>query len=542
MKTLESKVIIALQARTNSTRLPGKVLLPIAGIPLVVLASKRASSIKWNVITLTSKEETDDYLCDVLATHKQSIFRGSLNNVLSRYVEAFEFYSDDAIIVRLTADNVYPDAVFIENVISQFCDDGLNYICADNENSLLPYGLSVEVTRLGCLREALKNTADVFDLEHVTPYIRRKYGVNYFKPEVLVNYSALRCTVDTLDDYLKVAKVFQLVDNPLTIDATDLIRIQQSVEEKNLNQTKLALGCVQLGMNYGITNKLGKPSLGEAHELLSVADRLGIAYFDTARAYGESESVIGQWLSNNKAKVKVITKLSPLSGLKASSNDCQVKQLVKDSVCRSVKELGVDSIHVLMLHRAHHINSYHGSIIETLKEFKNVGLIKELGVSVQTPQELCDVLDNEAITYIQLPFNILDFRWLEVIDKIKLCKVKRQLNIHVRSALLQGLLISDDPKLWKRAHVNDYARVSRWLKMKAKMLGCGSTHELCLRYVASQDWVDAVVVGAESVQQLLNNYEVLQKPTIKPQDMTKLASEAVGMVSLKSLDPSTWDK
>ena len=542
MKILRSKIVVALQARTNSSRLPGKVLLPIAGIPLAVLASKRVSSTNWEVLTLTSQEETDDYLCEVLAEHKQSFFRGSLNNVLHRYVEALECYPNDTIIVRLTADNIYPDASFIRNVISQFVDENLKYICTDNENSLLPYGLSVEVTRLGILREALQRTEDAFDLEHVTPYIRNKYGVHYFQSKREVGYGSLRCTVDTLEDYLKVAKVFQRVDNPITIDAFDLIRIQLSIEEQNINGTKLALGCAQLGLDYGITNKAGKPSLQEAYELLTAAERLNIAYLDTARAYGNSEEVIGKWLSRNKTKIAIITKLAPLTDLEDGISYHDVSQAVTDSVFESVEELGVKSLDVLMLHRAEHISSYRGEILQTLKRLQDNGFIKELGVSVQNPKELLDVLDNKAITYIQLPFNILDFRWQGTIERIKQQKFKRQLNIHVRSTLLQGLLTSDEPELWERAHVKDYRNIVNWLREKAKSLDCESVYELCLRYVVSQDWIDVIVVGAESEEQLCNSYKVLLKPLMLPQDLALIESERVGKVSLDSLDPSKWDK
>ena len=83
-------VVVAIQARTNSSRLPGKVLLPIGGYPLAVLAAKRAKQdSNFDVIVLTSNECTDDHLCKILKYHDVPFYRGELEDVLSRYVSAF---------------------------------------------------------------------------------------------------------------------------------------------------------------------------------------------------------------------------------------------------------------------------------------------------------------------------------------------------------------------------------------------------------------------------------------------------------------------
>ena len=106
--------VAVLQARTNSSRLPGKVLLPIKGIPLAVLAAKRAANTGRNVIIATSLESSDDGLAALIQSNGLRCFRGSLKNTLDRFVSALSVYDDQDIVFRLTADNVFPDGALLD--------------------------------------------------------------------------------------------------------------------------------------------------------------------------------------------------------------------------------------------------------------------------------------------------------------------------------------------------------------------------------------------------------------------------------------------
>jgi len=171
---------VVLQARTNSSRLPGKVLLPISGMPMVVLAARRAANTGRYVLVVTSEQSTDDTLCDELVRWEIPCFRGSLDDTLKRFVDALSNKSDNHIVVRLTGDNVFPDGKFIDEIIEAFLADGKEYICCIGEESGLPYGLAAEVTRLGCLRQAHLQTNSKFDREHVMPWVANNFGRNYF--------------------------------------------------------------------------------------------------------------------------------------------------------------------------------------------------------------------------------------------------------------------------------------------------------------------------------------------------------------------------
>ncbi|HEY8360977.1 MAG TPA: hypothetical protein VIL30_26255, partial [Ramlibacter sp.] len=106
--------IVVLQARTSSSRLPAKVLLPLAGMPVAVLAARRAANTGSQVIVATSTGGDDDALAGLLRDHGIPCHRGSLHDVLQRMVDAAAGYPDHSVFVRLTADNVFPDGALID--------------------------------------------------------------------------------------------------------------------------------------------------------------------------------------------------------------------------------------------------------------------------------------------------------------------------------------------------------------------------------------------------------------------------------------------
>ena len=220
-------IVYVIQARTSSSRLPAKVLLPLNRIPIAVLAAKRAANSGVKTLVVTSTEKTDDYLCEVLERNEIVYFRGSLADTLGRFVLALEDYKDDTIVVRLTADNVIPDGPFIAEVVNEFINSKYKYLSTTGESTGLPYGLSAEVMHLNSLREANLVSKDSFDREHVTPYIKRKYVGNTYNNLSYLNLAKLRCTIDTLDDFLYMARIMLEVDDVINESALNIINIMK---------------------------------------------------------------------------------------------------------------------------------------------------------------------------------------------------------------------------------------------------------------------------------------------------------------------------
>ncbi|HEX6118047.1 MAG TPA: hypothetical protein VFZ03_01265, partial [Dongiaceae bacterium] len=263
---------VILQARTTSTRLPGKVLLPVCGLPIVVLAARRAARDGIETIVATSTHGSDDALAETLNRHHVRCIRGRLDDVLARFIAATADLDDRDICVRLTSDNVFPDGDFVQRLIAAVEQSAHGYAGFSGGTAGLPYGLAGEALRIGLLRQADRATQDVHDREHVTPWVIRLCGRHApSMPRVdALDLSDLRCTIDTLEDYRAVRAALAGLDDPVAAPWPDLCRrlarwaerAQPPVPARIVAgelQASLVLGGAQFGMAYGIANRAGKP-------------------------------------------------------------------------------------------------------------------------------------------------------------------------------------------------------------------------------------------------------------------------------------------
>ena len=535
--------MVVIQARCNSSRLPGKVLLPINGLPVVVLAAKRAGNKGRKVIVATSSETSDDLLVQTVMQHGIECFRGSLENTLSRFVDALATYRNDTIVFRLTADNVIPDGQLLNEIEQDFLYRGLEYLSCNGMNSGLPYGVSVEITWLKHLRDALASNLSAYDLEHVTPYIIRKFGAQYFEKYLGRQMGHYRCTIDCLDDYLSVAKLFDKVKNSVFENAFCLIERLKGGQSQPIMRApadRLVLGTAQLGLSYGIANSCGQPSRLLSQKLIKTAIINGVQSLDTARAYGNSEEVIRDALSAGwSGRAKVITKLSPLNDCPQNADERTVNAFVDASLYHSMAALGVVQIDTLLLHRSTHFQSWNGAAWRRLLEHKKKERILTLGVSVQTPEELMISLDNDEIKHIQMPINILDWRWVNAYEKVKQIKSSRSLIIHARSVLLQGLIISKNTNHWLSAHVAKPEPIWKWLDNVQNKCQRDSIIDLCVGFVNGLDWVDGIVIGSENMEQLLENMMLVGNAALSTSQIQEI-EESRPKLGDSTLDPVKW--
>lgn len=214
---------IFIQARSNSSRLSGKAFMNIEGYYAFELAARRLNNTGIPVIVCTSDRETDDFLSAVVADKGLNLFRGDLVDVLGRFANAAVDLSEDDIIVRATADNLFPDGEFVNVLLREFEERQLSYLYANSSESDLPDGLKVELFRKKDLVEANEKARTAYEREHVTPYIISKYGAVFSKHWQGSGFGKLRATMDTLDDYLRIAMIFHGIDeDPLSISYLDL--------------------------------------------------------------------------------------------------------------------------------------------------------------------------------------------------------------------------------------------------------------------------------------------------------------------------------
>lgn len=222
------KIGCIIQARYGSTRLPGKVLLPLpmgsrtTVLEQVVTRVKKAKNID-EVIVATSDLAADDLIIKECERINVKYHRGSEKDVLKRFYDTAKANNLD-LIVRITSDCPCLDYQVIEEVIDFNRKKNDDY----TSNSLVrsyPHGLDCEVFTFKALEDAYNNADEEFQKEHVTPYIYITNKYNY-KLSVLKNftdYSDIRITLDTYDDYLAIAAVYDYLGSDFLL--ADIIKI-----------------------------------------------------------------------------------------------------------------------------------------------------------------------------------------------------------------------------------------------------------------------------------------------------------------------------
>jgi aryl-alcohol dehydrogenase-like predicted oxidoreductase len=301
---------------------------------------------------------------------------------------------------------------------------------------------------------------------------------------------------------------------------------------------ELVVGSVQLGLAYGAANRTGMPAREAALKLVKRASEAGVLAFDTARAYGEAEERLGAAL--NGRKCFTATKLSPLPQLSEGASRDEVREAVDESVSQSLTALDRKALDCLMLHRASHLTEFGGAVWERLKELKDEGTIAMLGVSVQSPKEAREALADHQVRHLQLPFNILDWRWRGA-GVIAAIAKRKDVTVHARSVFLQGLFAAGDPSIWPKIDGVDGRAVLDWLSVQAKELGRLNAADLCLAYVRGQNWIDGVVVGMENEDQLDSNLHLMSRPPLRPEDCARIEA-ARPRLPAELLDPAKWPR
>ncbi|MBX7460378.1 aldo/keto reductase [Qipengyuania huizhouensis] len=541
--TVETNLVV-LQARTGSSRLPGKALLPLGGMPLSILAAKRAANTGKRVILATSVEQSDDVLAQEAAAWGVEVVRGPLKDVLARFLKAIEGLPDNALITRLTGDNPVPDGALIDEVEAEFLDRDLDYITTTHPVSGLPYGVSVEVTRAGHLRESARNVISANAREHVTSDVIARYGATPFLGRASVGKSSFRMTVDCFDDYQTQRRVFATTTTPLTVHWSDLVAQAACglYQPSGLGSlSKIVMGTVQLGLDYGVT--LGRAvTRSEREVMIKTAIGEGVESLDTARAYGQSEDVIGSVLATGwSGRCQVVTKLDPLLELTNAHSAKEWQLAAEASVMRSCVALGAKCLDTLLVHRAAHLTVADGAVWALLLRLQEQGVIGRLGASVQTTHELELALNTPGVEHVQLPCNLLDSRWQPYYDRLEKLKDSGKLQVHVRSVFLQGLLLSDKIEDWRNANVHAPEQIIDWLTEATKVNGRINKADLCLGWALAQNWVDGVVVGADNLAQLTENLKLGRRMPLTAEAIEHLVATRPS-VSSSTLDPAQWRK
>lgn len=304
----------------------------------------------------------------------------------------------------------------------------------------------------------------------------------------------------------------------------------------DMHISKLTLGTAQLGLNYGVANIYGKPDHQKSKEILKAAADHGVNSFDTAPLYGDSEKIIGSFLSSYPHLSKppiVITKLPPIT-LNGEANSNKTYNVVREAVIKSIERLRTSRIPIYLLHRASDIDAYGGLIVESLLKLKDEGLIGVFGVSVYTPEEVQHALEVEAIQAIQIPINIFDHRLIKagLLDQLK----NKSFIVFARSIFLQGLFFLNIDNLPAGLGLAEKPlRQLRELSFQQEI----NIAEIALTFVRDLPGITSVVIGAETPNQVLEDIGLLQSLPLSS-ELREEITDLFSNLPAELINPSLW--
>ncbi|WP_349305687.1 glycosyltransferase family protein [Parachlamydia sp. AcF125] len=204
--------MIIVQARMGSTRLPGKVLRPVLGQPLLGYLIERLKAVSRadDLVVATSTQAADQAIVEFCQMAKVPVVRGSEANVLSRYVQAGQFAQAEAV-VRITADCPMIDPQIVDQLITFYREHADQYDYVTNAlTRTFPYGMEVEVFSFKQLEKAASLNPSLVEQEHVTPvfyFHQERYQI--FNVSFEKDLSRYRLTVDTPEDFQLVQRVIE---------------------------------------------------------------------------------------------------------------------------------------------------------------------------------------------------------------------------------------------------------------------------------------------------------------------------------------------
>lgn len=291
----------------------------------------------------------------------------------------------------------------------------------------------------------------------------------------------------------------------------------------------LTLGTAQLGLAYGVNNDKGMPNYEESSELLTTALDLGITSFDTARAYGESEAVLGRYFKAETREKTLITKVI--------FNE-EPKEKIKDELFRqatdSAKKLGIGRLPFLMLHREGYIEEYGDTLIKAMLALKEEGIVSGVGVSFSDKSRLLEYCSAVPFDCIQIPANMLDNAEIRSGEIKKIAE--KGTAVFVRSVYLQGLFFKDTDNLPENLK-SEKPLLDR-LHSLASDFGF-SMAEMALGFIRDTEGITSLVMGADTPDQLRESVNLLEGRPL-PEELIKEIIKLSENINPRLTKPWTW--
>lgn len=288
--------------------------------------------------------------------------------------------------------------------------------------------------------------------------------------------------------------------------------------------SKIVLGTVQMGLNYGINNLSGKIGINDSKHILEFAHDSGIRFLDTAEGYGESHKIIGQYHKEYPTKIfSVITKIP----------HTVTNAIIAINIESYLDEMNINKIDTLLFHSFKHYKE-NKLIVRRLKSIQKNGLVDKIGVSVYSNDEFEEVINDNLINVIQFPFNVFDNLSIKgfLINRAK----EKNIELHSRSVFLQGLFFKKE---------FDQNNVLKYLKNELLYIKELSFHykvpleTLLLNFCIMTDEIDKILIGVDNINHLKSNIDSCKIILFKE------IYDEINSIKIKNLNyinPSLWEK
>lgn len=260
-----------------------------------------------------------------------------------------------------------------------------------------------------------------------------------------------------------------------------------------MSSSRLALGTVQFGLDYGISNQRGQIPPAEAAAILDRASASGIDVLDTAANYGSSEEVIGRYLRAHQGRFKIVSKLPSVKTVREA-----IAQLEK-----SLKRLGVKKLYGYLLHDFETVKRS-PEIVRALARDER---IEKVGFSLYYPDQLKYLAEKKLpFDLVQVPYSIFDQRFRPTFSRLR----QSGREIHVRSVFLQGLVFQPPNQLsGALTRAGPKLKLLREIARENKI----GLAEICLKFALANRLIDRVVIGVESLAGLEDNIKAVRNKT-----------------------------
>ncbi len=280
--------------------------------------------------------------------------------------------------------------------------------------------------------------------------------------------------------------------------------------------SKLILGTVQFGLNYGINNTQGKPAKENVFKILSYAYEKGIRYLDTAELYGDAHNLIGEYHRlNPDKKFGIITKFPH-----------EFDGELDSKINMYLNQLNVNNLSAILFHSFDSYKLHKSQVKCKLRR------VEKIGVSIYTNEQMNEVIDDVNVDIIQLPFNLFDNINLRG-ELMKKAKAKNKI-VHTRSAFLQGLFFMEkgNPNKIAVQLKNELEFIANLSERNFTSVG-----SLALNYCLNQSDIDGVLIGVDSLVQLKENIKFSKKYESLPY-LNEV--NAINIENIELLNPSLW--